>query len=572
MPQLVKGAGFRGAGTAALQDEGVILEKAYQAEKALREATKAGYSNPSGVVKGLNPDFMSQFGGFISGLGLANGGSGMAAMMDSLAQQVSEAIGKNITLTSPLSSGLVPFDLLAPARLIYPVYTPLRNKFPRVNGQGTSRRAKVFTGITGSQTPSGSGAPARITIAEASLGSWPTTLPSSGTQTAQDINIPYKFMGLTEGISWLAQFAGQGFEDISALANMILMQEMMLGEEYELMAATGTAVTVPSVSVALRTAGSNETAVAAAGSGNSYYVRITGVTPFGETTMSTAAEAAVDTATTKVIDLTITPTRGVWQYNAYISAAATSSSAPSTRTSYFKYNASPFGGTLFTIQGTLPTSGTNPPASDSGTSGANDFEGLASILSGHAVTDASVYPAGFLGGYVKQNAAATLSDSVVQTALQALWDASGAYRASPSELICEGGDAKRFADSLALSSTSPTGYRIYLTPADQAGVRSGAAVSEIVNSITRDIVRIMVHPFWSQGTAMLMSYQLPTPWSNISNIFEMTMVQDYLSVAWPVIDPTFRYSIFAYGALVCYAAQFCGLIQGLQVSSATPYS
>jgi hypothetical protein len=30
-------------------------------------------------------------------------------------------------------------------------------------------------------------------------------------------------MGVTEELSWLAQFAGQGFEDISALANLIML-------------------------------------------------------------------------------------------------------------------------------------------------------------------------------------------------------------------------------------------------------------------------------------------------------------------------------------------------------------
>ena len=43
------------------------------------------------------------------------------------------------------------------------------------------------------------------------------------------LNVPYRFMGLTEQLSWLSQFAGQGFEDISALANLILLQAMMLG-------------------------------------------------------------------------------------------------------------------------------------------------------------------------------------------------------------------------------------------------------------------------------------------------------------------------------------------------------
>jgi len=42
-------------------------------------------------------------------------------------------------------------------------------------------------------------------------------------------NIPYRFFGLSESLSWLAQFMGQGFEDVSALANLVLLQEFMMG-------------------------------------------------------------------------------------------------------------------------------------------------------------------------------------------------------------------------------------------------------------------------------------------------------------------------------------------------------
>ena len=62
-----------------------------------------------------------------------------------------------------------------------------------------------------------------------SFGTWPLSLPQSGSQTEVTLNIPYKFFGITEQLSWLAQFAGQGYEDISALANLIMLQEMMLG-------------------------------------------------------------------------------------------------------------------------------------------------------------------------------------------------------------------------------------------------------------------------------------------------------------------------------------------------------
>ena len=41
---------------------------------------------------------------------------------------------------------------------------------------------------------------------------------------------------------------------------------------------------------------------------------------------------------------------------------------------------------------------------------------------------------------------------------------------------------------------------------------------------------------------------------------------------WPVIDATFRYSIFLYGALTAHAPQYSGFLGGLQVSDTTPFS
>ena len=87
------------------------------------------------------------------------------------------------------------------------------------------RQEKVITGISGSQT--GGQTVVDISVPELvqSAGTmastqWPMNLPGTGAQTKIDINVPYRFFGLTESLSWLAQFAGQGFEDISALANL----------------------------------------------------------------------------------------------------------------------------------------------------------------------------------------------------------------------------------------------------------------------------------------------------------------------------------------------------------------
>jgi len=258
--------------------------------------------------------------------------------------------------------------------------------------------------------------------------------------------------------------------------------------------------------------------------------------------------------------------RGALNYNIYVSTGA---AEPANASRFF---AATVGGQKFTLQGVFPTTGANPPTADTGTFSANDYEGLLSILSGHAVTDASIYPSGFQASYINQAVGTKLTTTVMFNALKAMWDGSGAFRANPAELIVEGVDATNFANSVLVASGQVGAYQFFIHQNEVGNITAGAAISQFQNPITRDMIRILVHPWLPQGTAFLLSYSLPQAWTNIANVFEMTMVQDYLSVAWPVIDPSFRYSMFMYGALVAFAPQYCGLIQGLQVADTTPYS
>src|SRR5271154_6411681 len=59
-----------------------------------------------------------------------------------------EALAKGVTV----STGLVYYDLQAPAKNLYPVITPLRNAIPRVTRPhyGDSAKWKQIAGITGS--------------------------------------------------------------------------------------------------------------------------------------------------------------------------------------------------------------------------------------------------------------------------------------------------------------------------------------------------------------------------------------------------------------------------------------
>ncbi len=53
--------------------------------------------------------------------------------------------------------------------------------------------------------------------------------------------------------------------------------------------------------------------------------------------------------------------------------------------------------------------------------------------------------------------------------------------------------------------------------------------ARLVASNNNAVVRIVVHPWLPQGSALLMSYTMPFAWSNVSNVCEFVAVQDYLS-------------------------------------------
>ena len=42
---------------------------------------------------------------------------------------------------------------------------------------------------------------------------------------------------------------------------------------------------------------------------------------------------------------------------------------------------------------------------------------------------------------------------------------------------------------------------------------------------------MVVHPWYTQGNATLLSYQLPQTWTNVANAWEVSTVQDYVSIS-----------------------------------------
>ena len=194
---LVKGVGHVSNNGVPLSDVShgsEIMTRSHDTIMKTRAATIDGAWNTDDVTAGISQDFW---------------GHPRAGAMKFMAQRDS-MVRKNFTATNQGLSGtpygLVPFDLLAPSRLIYPVYTLFRNKFPRPAGQGASRQVYGLLGISGSQT--GGQGVIDISVPElvgGTLGNtggsgWPLNLPQSGKQTEYKLNVPYRFFGLSEAL------------------------------------------------------------------------------------------------------------------------------------------------------------------------------------------------------------------------------------------------------------------------------------------------------------------------------------------------------------------------------------
>ena len=590
MPRLVKGYGMHtpGAGTiggvpkvqseladAATQDH---LE-AFAAE-TLKAVIHKGIHRPNKVLKGFAPEFSA-------GLSMMNRMSPQAIGMSNMASiwgsEISKALGKSFALSSPLPSGFVPFDLMPFVRTIYPVYTPLRNKLPRVPGQGEYHRGKILASISGS-LPNGLGSLQDDSTSEffgGSFASWPNALPASGTQSAYDLVIPYKFFALTEGVSWLAQFAGQGFDDMYGLASLVLLQEFMLLEEHDILASSSNALHKPAApTAAVRSSTLGPTTVPLSGTitGTTLWLDVTALDYWGETAYDATLVTKVTTVTSgsSVVDVTISASPGCLGYAIYVGVGT---SKPA-RTAMHRFEYNTIGGVVgaikFTLQGPVPTAGANPPATDSGTGATTRMESLVSVLSGRAAFGTTgPYPGPTStppvnAGYLNTAVGKQFVVSVLQTALQQMFNGSTGYFANPSEIIASPNDVTVLAQSILAESVAA--YQLRVQQSEVSSMAGGVAVANVVNPITRSMPEILAHPYFTQGNALLMSYTLPQTQNNLGNVVENVMVQDYAQIGWPVIDPTFRQSILRYGSLFFGAPQYCGLLQGLQRSATYPYS
>lgn len=470
-----------------------------------------------------------------------------------------ELLSKEWTLSSPIATGLVPYDLEAPAKLLTPRPTPIRNSTPRVKGQGSSRRIKVISGFTGTGTGG-------ITTTQPGISETSTVSVGPGglnynrgpqiSYAGYDYAVNYVTTSLSDQVSWQAEFQGAGFEDVRSLSNTALLYSTMLIDERLMIYGRGTtangytgalgtpaSVTLTAVSASVAPGGNTTPAlgatswvVVAADAGD--LLGTNGQTMHqGPSTV--AASVAVGAG--QAIQVTVgVDVPGALGYNLFVGSVSAGPFIYSGRTGF--------------ATGYIKS---QPAVGPSTTSGAADASAVATNYDG-LITNVSAS-----GGYVTRlNSALSTTNPGVefQSAFGSLYEA---VKGDPEEVWLNGFDRLQLSNAI-LNSSNVNAYRVQIQNSDLGNVKAGAVVQSLMNEVTGSEIPITVHPWFPQGNALIRQKTLPIPDSNVAETSYMVMVQDYMCVQWPVVQFTYDASTFEIGTFAHVAPAWNGLIQGIQ--------
>ena len=487
-----------------------------------------------------------------------------------IAQSTQETLGlmkESLTKNVTLATGLSAYDLVAPAKNLYPIVTPLRNTLPRVGrlNPGDAARWRTITSIAGS------GYDAMGWVPEGQR-------TASMSYSAQLQVAPYLTLGEEDTVTFEAEAAAQGYEDIDATATLRLLQKTMRKEETALLGgnaslalgtpgaptltASGTSATLPAATysvivVALSFEGYANSSVAG---GVATTKTITGNDGNTYTLNGGSSNKSSNTTQAATLGQTLFATapivNGAVAYAWYVGVAGSE-----TLQAITTINSAVFAAPLLT--------GQQPASAIAGDSSRNTtlaFDGLLTVGFNPA---SSAYVQSFASGAAGTGTFLTASGrgSVVEidTMLQSMWDN---YRISPTVLYVNSQELKNITGKVLGTGTSS--LLRYDTPSTGVpyGVTAGGTVEFYFNPFASDggtKMPIKVHPDLPPGTLVAYAEHLPEWYQNneVPNVAEVLTRRDYYRVDWPPRTRQREYGVYAEEVLAVYATFGLGVINNI---------
>ncbi len=488
-----------------------------------------------------------------------NVGSLTEQSLQLLAQGIQNGDPDLINKAFTQATGLVWYDLERPAKILYPVITPLRNMIPRVGGRGgTAVHWKAITGINTQGM--------RGFVSEGNRGGAVTTSLKSYTAA-------YKGVGLEDYVTFEADYAAVNLDDAKARAVEGLLRSVMISEEGAILGGNASLAlgTTPQPAGTAGTSGSLATAsynvYCVALSAEGYrFSSVSGGVPGqivrtntdgssdtfggGSAAPSTVRTVSV-TGPSGSIACTVAPVQGAVAYAWFWGTAGNELLGAIT--------------TINSIVITATATGTQNVSTLSGDNSRNSlsFDGLLSLINGAGQGDGDSSS----GSLINTQATGTAGTGTVLTAqnggvaeidadLKAFWDN---YRLSPDIIIVNSQELTNITAKVIGGGGTPL-FRFNMDAVQSGSVNpltftAGAVIGTYLNKFTMaggSLVKVLLHPNCPPGTIIYYSTKIPYPLSNVANILQILTRRDYYQIEWPLKARKYEYGVYADEVLQCY--------------------
>jgi hypothetical protein len=469
--------------------------------------------------------------------------------------------------TISTATGLVAYDLQAPAKNLYPTATPIRNRLPRVGGGiGTATNWRQVNNIIGSGFDA--------------MG-WVPEGQRAGQMSYSTSNKAAAFVTLGEedGVTMEAINAARTFEDVQATMATRLLQKTMLKEEMALLggntslqlgtpatptlSASGSTATLPSASysvivVALTLEGVRNSSLA---TGVATTKTIAGAD--GKTFVLNGGASAKSANATQAVTLgqalaaTVTPIQGALGYAWFVGAAGSE-----TLQAITSINSLVISAPLATGQ---QAASTIANATDYSTNG-SAFDGLlTSALKQGSNAYVNMLATGTAGTGTTLTASGKGTVNEIDAMLEGMWDAA---QVSPTVLYVNSRQLRDISTKVLSGGSSPLLQIIQPADGSPYSVSAGGVVGTYFNPFTLDggqKIPIKLHPNLPAGTILGWCEDLPAQYQSneVPNVAEVKTRQDYYAVDWPVTTRQRQRGVYCEEVLAVYAPFAMGVISNI---------
>ena len=472
-----------------------------------------------------------------------------------------ESLAKNVTI----STGLTAYDLQAPAKNLYPTVTPLRNSLPRVArlNPGDAARWRTITSLVGS------GFDAMGWVPEGQR-------TASMSYAANFVSAPYLTLGEEDTVTFEAEAAAQGFEDINATATLRLLQKTMRKEEMALLggnasialgtpstpslSASGSGATLPAgtysvIAVALSFEGYRNASLAAGvatiktitgNDGNTYTLN------GGSSMKSSNATQAVTLG--QSLSATVPVVNGAVAYAWYVGTTGAE-----TLQNITTINSAAFSAPLATGQQAATVITT-----DNSRNATLAFDGLLTVgfnPANNAYVQTLATGTAGTGSFLTASGRGSIVE--IDNMLMQMWNA---YRLSPTVIYVNAQEQKNITAKCLTNSSGPLlRYPVDASQDKPYEFAASGVVRWYYNPLTGIEIPVNVHPDLPPGTLLAFCERLPVWYQSneTPNVAEVLTRRDYYRVDWPLRTRRREYGVYAEETLAVYAPFGVGVITNI---------